>query len=111
MGQGLNLVSLVSIWSCYDDSGVHEGWHFMFCLAKHIFSHIKHMRLVFNVDVFLQAAQASIAVGSQVWVEDPDVAWIDGEVIKVNGDTVTVKCSNEKTVCCIWQVWGLVLAL
>ncbi|KAG2654947.1 myosin-6-like [Panicum virgatum] len=44
------------------------------------------------------AAQASIAVGSQVWVEDPDVAWIDGEVIKVNGDTVTVKCSNEKMV-------------
>ncbi|GJM87348.1 hypothetical protein PR202_ga03294 [Eleusine coracana subsp. coracana] len=44
------------------------------------------------------AAQASIAVGSQVWVEDPDVAWIDGEVIKVNGDTITVKCSNEKTV-------------
>jgi len=70
------------------------------------FSHIKHMQLVFNVNVFLQAAQASVAVGSQVWVEDPDVAWIDGEVIKVNGDTVTVKCSNEKTVCCIWQVWG-----
>ena len=70
------------------------------------FSHIKHMQLVFNVNVFLQAAQASIAVGSQVWVEDPDVAWIDGEVIKVNGDTVTVKCSNEKTVCCFWQVWG-----
>ncbi|XP_062220729.1 myosin-6-like [Phragmites australis] len=44
------------------------------------------------------AAQATIAVGSQVWVEDPDVAWIDGEVIKVNGDTITVKCSNEKTV-------------
>ncbi|RLN10008.1 hypothetical protein C2845_PM11G21890 [Panicum miliaceum] len=44
------------------------------------------------------AAQASIAVGSQVWVENPDVAWIDGEVIKVNGDIVTVRCSNEKTV-------------
>ena len=70
------------------------------------FSHIKHMQLVFNVNVFLQAAQASVAVGSQVWVEDPDVAWIDGEVIKVNGDTVTVKCSNEKMVCCFWQVWG-----
>ena len=64
------------------------------------------MQLVFNVNVFLQAAQASVAVGSQVWVEDPDVAWIDGEVIKVNGDTVAAKCSNEKTVCCIWQVWG-----
>ncbi|KAL6635354.1 hypothetical protein ACP70R_028025 [Stipagrostis hirtigluma subsp. patula] len=46
----------------------------------------------------VMAAQASIAVGSQVWVEDPDVAWIDGEVIKVNGDTITVKCSNGKTV-------------
>uniref|UniRef100_A0A8I7BHT2 Uncharacterized protein n=2 Tax=Hordeum vulgare subsp. vulgare TaxID=112509 RepID=A0A8I7BHT2_HORVV len=44
------------------------------------------------------AAQASIAVGSQVWVEDPDEAWLDGEVVKVNGDTITVKCSNEKTV-------------
>uniref|UniRef100_A0A0E0K6W0 Uncharacterized protein n=1 Tax=Oryza punctata TaxID=4537 RepID=A0A0E0K6W0_ORYPU len=44
------------------------------------------------------AAQATIAVGSQVWVEDPGVAWIDGEVIKVHGDTVIVKCSNEKTV-------------
>ncbi|AQK76173.1 myosin2 [Zea mays] len=47
---------------------------------------------------FLQAAQASIAAGSQVWVEDPGVAWIDGEVVKVNGDTVTVRCSNDKTV-------------
>ncbi|EEC74242.1 hypothetical protein OsI_09444 [Oryza sativa Indica Group] len=44
------------------------------------------------------AAQATIVVGSQVWVEDPGVAWIDGEVIKVHGDTVIVKCSNEKTV-------------
>ncbi|AQK76190.1 myosin2 [Zea mays] len=44
------------------------------------------------------AAQASIAAGSQVWVEDPGVAWIDGEVVKVNGDTVTVRCSNDKTV-------------
>uniref|UniRef100_A0A0D9Z050 Myosin motor domain-containing protein n=1 Tax=Oryza glumipatula TaxID=40148 RepID=A0A0D9Z050_9ORYZ len=45
-----------------------------------------------------RAAQATIVVGSQVWVEDPGVAWIDGEVIKVHGDTVIVKCSNEKTV-------------
>ncbi|AQK76181.1 myosin2 [Zea mays] len=51
------------------------------------------------------AAQASIAAGSQVWVEDPGVAWIDGEVVKVNGDTVTVRCSNDKTVC--WQVSAL----
>jgi len=71
----------------------------MFCLS----SRIIRVQLSFNVNLcFLQAAQASIAVGSQVWVEDPDVAWIDGEVVKVNGDTVTVKCSNEKTVCCFF---------
>ena len=70
------------------------------------------MRLSFNVNLcFLQAAQASIAVGSQVWVEDRDVAWIDGEVVKANGDTVTVKCSNEKTVCCFLASFGLVLGL
>lgn len=64
------------------------------------------MRRSFNVKLcFLQAAQASIAAGSQVWVEDPGVAWIDGEVVKVNGDTVTVRCSNDKTVC--WQVSAL----
>uniref|UniRef100_A0A0E0NMU1 Uncharacterized protein n=1 Tax=Oryza rufipogon TaxID=4529 RepID=A0A0E0NMU1_ORYRU len=57
------------------------------------------MQLAFDgINLFLQAAQATIVVGSQVWVEDPGVAWIDGEVIKVHGDTVIVKCSNEKTV-------------
>jgi myosin V len=61
--------------------------------------------------VYLQAAQASIAVGSQVWVEDPDVAWIDGEVVKVHGDTITVKCSNEDTVCCCYRACQLVLDL
>ncbi|XP_023158168.1 myosin-6 isoform X1 [Zea mays] len=66
--------------------------------------HLTHIggrgvRRSFNVKLcFLQAAQASIAAGSQVWVEDPGVAWIDGEVVKVNGDTVTVRCSNDKTV-------------
>lgn len=56
--------------------------------------------------LFMQAAQASIAVGSQVWVEDPDEAWIDGEVVKVNGDTITVKCSDEKTVSCLYVLLG-----
>jgi len=80
----------------------------MFCLS----SRIIRVQLSFNVNLcFLQAAQASIAVGSQVWVQDPDVAWIDGEVVKVNGDTVMVKCSNEKTVCCFLASFGLVLGL
>lgn len=44
------------------------------------------------------ATPANIEVGSQVWVEDPEVAWIDGEVSEVKGDNVTVSCSSGKTI-------------
>ncbi|KAI5649888.1 hypothetical protein M9H77_35893 [Catharanthus roseus] len=40
----------------------------------------------------------SVIVGSQVWVEDPDVAWIDGEVLEVNGEEVKVCCTSGNTV-------------
>ncbi|KAK6122938.1 hypothetical protein DH2020_043315 [Rehmannia glutinosa] len=40
---------------------------------------------------------ASIAVGSLVWVEDPEVAWIDGEVVEVNGEEIKVICTSGKT--------------
>ncbi|KAF5194608.1 Myosin [Thalictrum thalictroides] len=44
------------------------------------------------------ASSANIVVGSPVWVEDPDVAWIDGEVLEVNGDEVIVSLTSEKTI-------------
>ncbi|KAL3517759.1 hypothetical protein ACH5RR_020348 [Cinchona calisaya] len=44
------------------------------------------------------AASVSFAVGSLVWVEDPDVAWIDGEVVEVNGQDIKVLCTSGKTV-------------
>ncbi|CAA3019655.1 myosin-6 isoform X1 [Olea europaea subsp. europaea] len=40
---------------------------------------------------------ASIVVGSQVWVEDSEVAWIDGEAVEVNDEEVKVICSSGKT--------------
>ncbi|KAJ6810054.1 myosin-6-like [Iris pallida] len=40
----------------------------------------------------------NIAVGSQVWAEDPDTAWIDGEVLEVRGGEITISTSNGKTV-------------
>ncbi|XP_058095055.1 myosin-8-like isoform X3 [Magnolia sinica] len=43
-------------------------------------------------------APVKIAVGSPVWVEDPDVLWIDGEVLEVSGEEYKIRCSNEKTV-------------
>ncbi|KAK7284191.1 hypothetical protein RJT34_18932 [Clitoria ternatea] len=44
------------------------------------------------------AAAANPIVGSYVWVEDPDVAWMDGEVLEVNGEEIKVLCTSGKTV-------------
>ncbi|XP_020239116.1 myosin-6 [Cajanus cajan] len=44
------------------------------------------------------ATAANPAVGSQVWVEDSQVAWIDGEVLEVKGEEIKVLCTSGKTV-------------
>ncbi|GAB2293322.1 hypothetical protein Dimus_027524 [Dionaea muscipula] len=44
------------------------------------------------------AAPVNIIVGSHVWVEDPKVAWIDGQVIRINGHEVHVQTKKGKTV-------------
>ncbi|KAL4591021.1 hypothetical protein LXL04_003969 [Taraxacum kok-saghyz] len=46
----------------------------------------------------LQAAPSKVVVGSQVWLEDPEVVWIDGTVLEINGDDIKVQCSNDKEV-------------
>ncbi|PNY04685.1 myosin-H heavy chain-like protein [Trifolium pratense] len=40
----------------------------------------------------------NIIVGSQVWVEDPEIAWIDGEVTQINGTNATIITTDGKTV-------------
>uniref|UniRef100_A0ACD5X744 Uncharacterized protein n=1 Tax=Avena sativa TaxID=4498 RepID=A0ACD5X744_AVESA len=40
----------------------------------------------------------NIIVGSQVWLEDPNEAWVDGEVTGIKGGDVTVATTNGKTV-------------
>ncbi|CAL0310411.1 unnamed protein product [Lupinus luteus] len=55
----------------------------------------------YNEVVFLSALQAVTAspiVGSHIWVEDPDIAWIDGEVLEVNNEEIKVLCTSGKTV-------------
>ncbi|XP_073313049.1 myosin-6-like isoform X16 [Primulina huaijiensis] len=42
------------------------------------------------------AVSASIAVGSHVWVGDPELAWIEGEVAEVNGQEIKVTCTSGK---------------
>ncbi|KAB5552541.1 hypothetical protein DKX38_009852 [Salix brachista] len=43
------------------------------------------------------ATTDNIIVGSHVWVEDPVLAWIDGEVLRINGGEVHVQATNGKT--------------
>ncbi|KAI8565380.1 hypothetical protein RHMOL_Rhmol03G0254500 [Rhododendron molle] len=45
-----------------------------------------------------KAAPVNIIVGSHVWVEDPVLAWVDGEVIRLNGQEVHVRNTSGKTV-------------
>lgn len=44
------------------------------------------------------AATLNFMVGSLVWVEDPEEAWIDGKVVQVNGEEIKVNCTMGNTV-------------
>ncbi|KAM0932705.1 putative myosin ATPase [Dioscorea sansibarensis] len=45
-----------------------------------------------------KGAPDNIVIGSHVWVEDPSLAWIDGEVFRINDQEVHVRTTNGKTV-------------
>ncbi|KAL2942705.1 Myosin-11 [Bienertia sinuspersici] len=40
----------------------------------------------------------NITAGSHVWVEDPELAWIDGKVVKLTGQEAEIEASNGKKV-------------
>ncbi|KAM3248910.1 hypothetical protein P3L10_010679 [Capsicum annuum] len=48
----------------------------------------------------------NIIVGSHVWVEDPDVAWIDGEVKKITNRVADIERTDGKkmeSTCWQWR--------
>ena len=50
------------------------------------------------VVLFVQDTSINFRVGTQVYVEDPEEAWIEGEVVETNGVEIKVKCVSDKTV-------------
>ncbi|KAJ7955519.1 Myosin [Quillaja saponaria] len=44
------------------------------------------------------AAQVNSVVGTHVWVEDPGVAWIDGEIVEADGEEIEINCTSGKMV-------------
>ena len=48
-----------------------------------------------------QGTKVNIIVGSHVWAEDADISWVDGEVVKINGEEAEIQATNGKKVSCI----------
>lgn len=46
----------------------------------------------------IKGTPVNIIVGSHAWAEDPDAAWIDGEVIGIEGRNATIVTTDGKTV-------------
>ncbi|KAI3514595.1 hypothetical protein L1887_13140 [Cichorium endivia] len=46
----------------------------------------------------LRAEPVNIILGTHVWVEDPNICWIDGQVTKINGQEVEVETTEGKKV-------------
>ncbi|TQD74336.1 hypothetical protein C1H46_040131 [Malus baccata] len=44
------------------------------------------------------AAAISLVVGSLVWIEDTEEAWLDGEIVEIKGENYKVLCTSGKTV-------------
>ena len=53
--------------------------------------------------MIFQGTPGRITVGSKVWVEDPEIGWIHGDVSEINGKKGTIITSSERTVsfCCL----------
>jgi Myosin N-terminal SH3-like domain len=45
-----------------------------------------------------QGTPVNIIVGSHVWLEDTATAWVDGKVVKINGQDAEIEASNGKKV-------------
>jgi hypothetical protein len=46
----------------------------------------------------LQGTPVNIIVGSHVWVADPEEAWVDGQVSKINGKDAEIETTHGKKV-------------
>ncbi|ESR64794.1 hypothetical protein CICLE_v10007325mg [Citrus x clementina] len=51
-----------------------------------------------KLKTIIVAAPVNIIVGSHVWVEHPELAWVDGEVFKISAEEVHVHTTNGQTV-------------
>ncbi|GER37137.1 myosin XI [Striga asiatica] len=53
---------------------------------------------ILSEDSWLTASPVNIIVGSHVWVEDPVLAWVDGQVNRIDGQDVHIQTTNGRKV-------------
>ncbi|KAK6120385.1 hypothetical protein DH2020_045865 [Rehmannia glutinosa] len=82
---------LLLLWPLFDPE-LHSTFELIFCF------NISTCTLLFVASVQIKASSVNIIVGSHVWVEDPVLAWVDGEVNRINGQDVHVQTTNGKKV-------------
>lgn len=46
--------------------------------------------------MILLGTLVNIIIGSHVWVEDPDIAWIDRQVVKITATEAKIETTNGK---------------
>lgn len=51
----------------------------------------------------------NIIVGSHVWIEDPDISWVDGQVSKITGQDAEIETTNGKKVLYVLLIFTLTL--
>lgn len=54
--------------------------------------------ILMSFSIYMQETTDKITVGSQVWVTNPSVAWIDGEVLKIDGTEAEIRTTDGKKV-------------
>ncbi|KAH9605690.1 hypothetical protein KSS87_015847, partial [Heliosperma pusillum] len=73
-------------------------WNLGRCLLKVMFHPVYDAVDFRNNEKLLQATPENVIIGSKVWVEDPQLAWVDGEVSRVNGTELQIQTTNGKSV-------------
>ncbi|XP_063948311.1 uncharacterized protein LOC108204251 [Daucus carota subsp. sativus] len=74
---------------------------FFFCSVSEKKSYTtSKLRTGINKSVYpaIKATTENIIVGSHVWIEDPEIAWIDGQATKINGQEVQIDTTRGNSV-------------
>ncbi|KAL2325366.1 hypothetical protein Fmac_024424 [Flemingia macrophylla] len=69
-----------------------------FPFSSSLCSHLHRNNDISSQIAWDKGTPVNIIVGSHVWIEDPEVSWIDGQVLKINGKDAEIETTDGKKV-------------